>query len=594
MLDQITNRLPDCKILQSCSVFIVSTTCTAGTISTTLTVRNSQTLPAYEKALMTSSKTTQNSSASGRLRDVAAPYMALLPLIIGLATARAGAIVASYGSYAKTDEGMFSDGTMMLMLGVLLVFFVFITATKHTLKQRTVNALMYGCIALEVLTLAALSAFDFRNLTDETLNMRFVLCGLCNLSAAGGIFYWLRCMRGAGAGLVVAFAFSALILSEIELYVCTLLPPLVAKLAVAALAATQLPCIFKARRIDSRANAKQTALGNDYFAFAKTMLSSRNFLIATAIGIGFLSLVIGFLRGYPDGTSISFTPLTRALYPLLTFAISVIIIVLAARKVHHVMTSTIFILMEALACVALICYAAFPNALQVGAVFATTLNAIMMTFTWYVIVAFMTSGWRDPYYYAIAGQFVYLGGRSIARVVLLSIPPLAENPILVGAITGALVVVSTQVILMQFLKIMGRQHREREHLWALIEDAQQSAPDKAPRIGDMGGSGSSGKPIGSGDSVLMRVMGLDEAGSMADMRQAAMQHSIQELGRQFLLSEREVEVLTLYAQGFTQKRVAEELFISQGTAHAHIKRIYAKTGLHSRQEIIDYLQKYTS
>ena len=30
------------------------------------------------------------------------------------------------------------------------------------------------------------------------------------------------------------------------------------------------------------------------------------------------------------------------------------------------------------------------------------------------------------------------------------------------------------------------------------------------------------------------------------------------------------------------------------TAHAHIKRIYAKTGLHSRQEILDYMQQYTS
>ena len=55
-----------------------------------------------------------------------------------------------------------------------------------------------------------------------------------------------------------------------------------------------------------------------------------------------------------------------------------------------------------------------------------------------------------------------------------------------------------------------------------------------------------------------------------------------------------MEVLALYALGYTQKRVAEELYITPGTAHAHIKRIYAKTGLHSRQEILDYMQQYTS
>ncbi|MFR3273178.1 MAG: LuxR C-terminal-related transcriptional regulator [Slackia sp.] len=38
--------------------------------------------------------------------------------------------------------------------------------------------------------------------------------------------------------------------------------------------------------------------------------------------------------------------------------------------------------------------------------------------------------------------------------------------------------------------------------------------------------------------------------------------------------------------------VAEELSISQTTAHTHIGRIYAKTGLHSRQEILDYVRNH--
>ena len=51
-------------------------------------------------------------------------------------------------------------------------------------------------------------------------------------------------------------------------------------------------------------------------------------------------------------------------------------------------------------------------------------------------------------------------------------------------------------------------------------------------------------------------------------------------------------MLALYASGMTQKRVAEELHISQTTAHTHIGRIYTKTGLHSRQEILDYFKQY--
>ena len=133
-----------------------------------------------------------------------------------------------------------------------------------------------------------------------------------------------------------------------------------------------------------------------------------------------------------------------------------------------------------------------------------------------------------------------------------------------NALMGSCIVVSAQVIFVQFLNIARRDVQEQE---------QQNARQ---------------------ESVLVKIMGLDEHESLADVRQASMKHNAEEMGRQFLLSDREMEVLSLYALGYTQKRVAEELYITPGTAHAHINRIYAKTGLHSRQEILDYMQQYTS
>ena len=68
--------------------------------------------------------------------------------------------------------------------------------------------------------------------------------------------------------------------------------------------------------------------------------------------------------------------------------------------------------------------------------------------------------------------------------------------------------------------------------------------------------------------------------------------SLKAMAKRYKLSHRELQVLTLYAQGHTQKSVSARLFISPGTTHTHIKRIYRKTGLHSRQDVIDYLQEY--
>lgn len=54
-----------------------------------------------------------------------------------------------------------------------------------------------------------------------------------------------------------------------------------------------------------------------------------------------------------------------------------------------------------------------------------------------------------------------------------------------------------------------------------------------------------------------------------------------------LLSKREAEILPLALRGRTSERMAGELFISKNTVDTHLRRIYAKCGVHSRQELID-------
>ena len=39
------------------------------------------------------------------------------------------------------------------------------------------------------------------------------------------------------------------------------------------------------------------------------------------------------------------------------------------------------------------------------------------------------------------------------------------------------------------------------------------------------------------------------------------------------------------------KFIAEELVISENTAWAHIKRVYAKTGVHSKQELMSVVEQ---
>jgi DNA-binding NarL/FixJ family response regulator len=54
------------------------------------------------------------------------------------------------------------------------------------------------------------------------------------------------------------------------------------------------------------------------------------------------------------------------------------------------------------------------------------------------------------------------------------------------------------------------------------------------------------------------------------------------------LTEREMEVLTLVAQGLNNRDIAKQLFISENTVKNHIRNILEKLHLHSRMEAVVY------
>lgn len=57
------------------------------------------------------------------------------------------------------------------------------------------------------------------------------------------------------------------------------------------------------------------------------------------------------------------------------------------------------------------------------------------------------------------------------------------------------------------------------------------------------------------------------------------------------LSKRETEVVLLLLEGRSLRYIQNALFISEGTARTHVKRIYAKLEVHSKQQLIDFFKE---
>ena len=88
------------------------------------------------------------------------------------------------------------------------------------------------------------------------------------------------------------------------------------------------------------------------------------------------------------------------------------------------------------------------------------------------------------------------------------------------------------------------------------------------------------KPLDAGE-LLARVRRCIGRGAMIDESTSGPARS-----RPFGLSPRELEVLTLLADGVGTADIAERLFISRKTVATHIQRILGKLGAHSRAEAV--------
>lgn len=88
--------------------------------------------------------------------------------------------------------------------------------------------------------------------------------------------------------------------------------------------------------------------------------------------------------------------------------------------------------------------------------------------------------------------------------------------------------------------------------------------------------------IGNGEIVVSPPLSEKLVGKFASMRKKEAESDPAGL------TEREIEIVRLLAQGATNKEMAEKLFIAQNTVKVHLKNILEKLQLRNRQQLVAY------
>lgn len=68
----------------------------------------------------------------------------------------------------------------------------------------------------------------------------------------------------------------------------------------------------------------------------------------------------------------------------------------------------------------------------------------------------------------------------------------------------------------------------------------------------------------------------------------------EEVGNQHGLTPRELEIMQLLCKGRTKAYIAETLYLTENTVKGHTKHIYSKLDVHSKQELMDMVEKSAS
>ena len=286
-------------------------------------------------------------------------------------------------------------------------------------------------------------------------------------------------------------------------------------------------------------------------------------------GIAVFGLALGLSRGFPAGSPVPFGLPVRFVHQLGVVAISAGFLWWIGAKGRHISFSLLWRLEIVIAATGAFILMVFPGAATEIAVAIVNIADTLM-----LCVLFITA--QDVARHSSLHPFVIFGGawaarvlsRNLGRTVVFALSPMTQSE---SAVLGVIVFALSLSMVCLLTDNLPRTRK----LFIYDDESGEAAASHT----------ASGPAAYETES---------EGSTAANAAAASSDEQVREwLRAKHGLTAREIDVALLIARGRSKTFIANELFISENTVRTHSKNVYAKLGIHSREELISLFENRT-
>lgn len=527
-----------------------------------------------------------NSTADGikARRGFTRAVASFLPLFslsfCGLVAVRIWIQCTLYDRYTSTDSGVITIISNLVRVALIAILVILVVRRGFPVRWQKLLGYASAC----AMTAACVLLLVNVDAPDHTVLVAACVCAGCGIVWGGGM--WMTVYVRFYPDEALIYAFLSLGASSMLGFFLGLLPETVTYLIAMVMPALSLVMLQRSVKVlDERDEACRSASidpGNGRDAVYDD--EPKSTFVRLIAGIALFNLALGIARGYPSGESIALSVPFQAIHQFGVLLISLALVWWAVGMRRSIRFSMLWNVSVTLIIIGVLLLAlSEPAATLAGATLISISNTFAVGLLWFSCYDVARHSSIPAYVILGVGWFAHVLPREIGRAGIWVLEPHSSVATIVIAFVVLLLSLAMVLLLNDSIPV-------KRHLFSELRD-QATGADARAAVVERLAHPAAGTPFHhrsegvQGDSTQPGEVGEDAPHS---------DHHLASLAERYRLTERELEVVALLAQGRSRISIGEKLYISENTVRTYVKNIYAKLDVHSKQELLDRLEEQGS